>query len=150
VNPAPPDLLDPLASGKYAARELCVHLGIPDTDIGLYGEGLGLVVYVRAERKKIRLRPGDWDNLVLSYFPADIRAFLIVLPPGINAESAQNIAATVWRMVRSTGYYNPTRPEYMATEHYRAAFALGGAQAVADLILGEQAQGVPAQPVLPA
>ena len=54
------------------------------------------------------------------------------------------------RMVRSTGYYNPTRPEYMATDDYRTAFALGGAQAVADLILGEQAQRVPAQPVLPA
>jgi histidinol dehydrogenase len=68
-------------------------------------------------------------------------AYIFFLPTSTPPDFGEEVARRVCVAATGLGF---------TTDVERAAFALGGAQAVADLILGEQRERQSAQGILPA
>lgn len=118
----------------HARRVVAEYAQTRELDVGFYDDGL-LVVYALVAYPPTR----DWVAFARDAFPAITTPLFFTVPPGTRPENAGSAARLIAVAAKGIGY-----------RVHEAAFALGGAQAVADLVLSEQAQDVPAQPVLPA
>lgn len=129
------------STDKYVTQVIVDHFGVRPEDVGMLGADLDVVVYVRGDRSSIRITDADWQNLVGFYLPNGCRAWLFFIPADAAPELGEEAAARVYAAATGRGFTSNAE---------RAAFVLGGAQAVVDLILGEQRERQPAERVLPA
>lgn len=121
--------------GWYVRRVVAEYARARELDVGFLDDGGLLVVYVVMSSSPAR----DWSAFARDAFPSVATPYFFTVPPSTHPEDANNAARLVAVAAKGNGYRT-----------HEAAFALGGAQAVADLVLSEQRERQPAQGVLPA
>lgn len=123
------------SDGSYVRSVVAGFAQVGELDVGFYEDGGLVVAYARADREALV----GWDEFARAAFPSVVHPLFFTVPRGADPLVAGSAARRVSSAARGTGRRTD-----------EAAFALGGAQAVADLVLGEQRERQPAQRVLPA
>jgi hypothetical protein len=127
-------------TGSYVRSAVASFLRVGELDVGMLEAASELVIYARTD-KSWRPTALEWRGFCNVHFPVPVRAHLFFIPVDTASEFGEEVARRVY--VAATG-----RGFVCAVE--QAAFALGGAQAVADLVLSEQRERQPAERVPPA
>jgi hypothetical protein len=125
---------------SYMRAAVASFLRVDELDVGMFEVPGTLFVYARTD-KPWRPTSLEWEGFTRVTVPAPVRTHLFFLPADVAPEFGEEVARRVY--VAATG-----RGFVCAVE--QAAFALGGAQAVADLVLSEQRERQPAERVPPA
>jgi hypothetical protein len=118
-------------AGSYLRSSVASFLGVNPIDVGTYevrggAEGF-LVVYARTDAPATT--PDGWERFTQMALPGGVHAHLFLLPAKTPQERGEEIAIRVYVAATERGFVD--RAE-------RAAFLVGGAQAVADLILNQE------------
>ena len=126
-------------TGSYVRSAVASFLRVDELDVGVIEVQAECVIYARTD-KPWRPTELEWRGFRNVNLPAHVRAHLFFLPADASSEFGNEVARRVYVAATGLGF---------TTDTERAAFALGGAQAVADLILGEERERQPAQRVFP-